>query len=92
MITTIPPTNDNNESSENSGLNNNNNPSDSHKKKGIKRRREGPVSKYEICCDMDTELKRGNPLWLYLTSIAVYPGNTDEYLENNRYHGSIINV
>lgn len=65
--------------------NNNPNENSQQQKRGIKRRR-GTVSKYEVCCEMDTELKRGGPLWLYLTSIANYPGNTDEYLENNEYN------
>lgn len=64
---------------------NNNKGKMKEKKKGVKRQR-GQVSKYEVCCELDTELKRGNPLWSYLNSLASYSGQSDEYLRNNPYN------
>lgn len=54
------------------------------KKKGTKRVRE--VSKYQRYAAMDEELQRDGHLWRYLSALAAYPGDSDEFISNHRYH------
>jgi hypothetical protein len=52
-------------------------------KRGMKRGRE--VSKYQRYGDMDTELQRDGLLWKYLSALAAYPGNSDEFISTHHY-------
>jgi hypothetical protein len=52
-------------------------------KRGMKRGRE--VSKYQRYADMDEELQGDGHLWRYLTALAAYPGDSDEFISNHRY-------
>jgi hypothetical protein len=49
----------------------------------VKRRRE--VSKYQRYADMDRELHKDGPLRAYLTSLAAYPGDSDEFISTHQY-------